>query len=95
MESLQGEELGDVWSRSEAVVVRFHEYFRACQEALSDALHARPHPNRGSATAHHVYRDFVTPQGELIGVGLSSDTGDPMKPKRPMAWLHSRSVGLV
>jgi hypothetical protein len=92
MKPLEGEELLDAWSRSEAVIRRYHDYFRACKDAVAKELDARPHPNRSSATPTHIYHDFETHDGELIGVGLSySDHVLTIKPKvyrdSPVAWL--------
>jgi hypothetical protein len=89
---LEGEELTDAWSRSQAIIERYHEYFRTCKDAIADALEAPPHPNRASAQATYVYQDFATVEGELIGVGLNySDHGFPITPKvyrnAPIVWL--------
>lgn len=64
---LPGDELSDLWSRSQAVIARFHDYFRACKDAIAVALDATPHSNRSSAQMTSIYQDFTTATGELIG----------------------------
>jgi hypothetical protein len=92
MKPLEGDELGDAWSRSQAVIIRFHSYFRACKDAVGTELGCKPLPNRSSAQPTYIYQDFETELGELIGVGLSlSDYGLPLTPKvyrhAPIVWL--------
>jgi hypothetical protein len=87
---LAGAELGDAWTRSETVIRRYLDYFRACRDAVAEALDATPHPNRSSATQSYVYQDFETKQGEFIGIGLwSSDkiwTSSKAHRKAPVVW---------
>ncbi len=87
MKPLEGDELVDAWSRSNVMIGRYHEYFRACQDSVAKALSAKPHSNRSSAAPGYIYQDFETLSGEFIAVGLSADRGDPTKPRAPMAWL--------
>lgn len=89
---LAGDELTDLWSRSQAVITRFHDYFRACKDAIADALGAKPHSNRSSAQMTYIYQDFVTTIGELIGVGLNYSDIDLTLPPHlyrdaPYVWL--------
>jgi hypothetical protein len=82
MKPLEGDELGNEWSRSQAIVRRYHDYFRACREAIAEALHAKPHSNRSSAQATYIYQDFETAEGELIAVCLNyTDREFPLTPK--------------
>ncbi len=95
---LAGDELTDLWSRSQAVVARFHDYFRACKDAIADALEATPHSNRSSAQMTYVYQDFRTATGELIGVGLNySDDDLTLSPQAyrhlPYVWLTIEASG--
>lgn len=88
---LAGEELRDAWSRSQALLSRFHDYFRACEHAIGQALEATPR-SRLTATQRYVYRDFETNNGELIGVGFEySDEELPIPPRTrrnvPIVWL--------
>jgi len=89
---LEDNELVDLWSRSQAVIGRYHEYFRACRDAIAEALGATPHANRSSAQATYIYQDFETVDGELIGVGFNySDHDISITPKvyrdAPIVWL--------
>lgn len=89
---LAGDELTDLWSRSQAVIARFHDYFRACKDAIAEALDAKPHYNRSSAQMTYVYQDFTTPTGELVGVGLNYSDDDLTLPPHayrdaPYVWL--------
>jgi hypothetical protein len=89
---LVGDELIHTWSNAEAVIRRYHDFFRACRDALSEALGATPHPNRSSSTQTYVYHDFKTQEDELIGVGLwcsDRDWSTPAHAKRNavVAWL--------
>ena len=34
--ALADDELTDLWRRSRAVIARFHDYFRACKDAIAD-----------------------------------------------------------
>jgi hypothetical protein len=82
MKPLEVDELGDEWSRSQVIVRRYHDYFRACREAIAEALEATPHSNRSSAQATYIYQDFETAEGELIAVGLNyTDREFPLTPK--------------
>lgn len=69
VEPLRGDELTDAWSRSRAVVERYHAYFRVCVEAIAEALQASP---QGSVHAGHasVWVNFLTAEGENITVAL-------------------------
>jgi hypothetical protein len=61
---LEGQELGDAWSRSWAVIERYHNYFRACTETIGEALQASPQWRAASAQATYVWLDFATAEGE-------------------------------
>lgn len=92
LKPLTGDELSDLWSRSQAVIARFHDYFRACKDAIADALDAKPHSNRYSAQMTYIYQDFTTTNGELIGVGLNYSDDDLTLPPQayraaPYVWL--------
>jgi len=74
------------------VIARFHDYFRACKDAIADALDTKPHSNRSSAQMTYVYQDFTTTTGELIDVGLNySDDDLTLSPQvyrdAPYVWL--------
>lgn len=92
MKPLAGDELKDLWSQSQEVIARFHDYFRACKEAIAEALEAKPHANRSSAQMTYIYQDFQTADGELIGVGLNYSDEDLVLPAdayrdAPYVWL--------
>lgn len=67
---LEGDELGDAWRRSSAVIERYHSYFRACTETIGAALQASPQGRSASAQATYIWLDFVTADGEKIAFGL-------------------------
>jgi hypothetical protein len=89
---LADDELTDLWSRSYLVIDRFHNYFRACKDAIAGALDAMPHSNRSSAQMPYIYQDFAMSSGELIGVGLNCSDGHLKLPPAayrdaPYVWL--------
>ena len=89
---LQGSELRDLWSQSEANIRRYHEYFRACKDAISEALMAPPLRNRTPSSQTYIYQEFKTAEKEQVTVGFHfSDRGLPIKPKiyrdAPIVWL--------
>jgi hypothetical protein len=95
---LEGDELLDAWSHSWAIIGRYHEYFRACKDAIAQTLEASPKQNRSSAKATYIYQDFETSDAELIGVGLHySDRELSPRPKiyrnAPILWLTIEADG--
>jgi hypothetical protein len=79
---LQADELLEMWSRGAAIIRRYHDFHRACRDAIADALHAQPHSNRSSAHATYIYQDFETAAGERICVGFNyTDREFPLTPK--------------
>ena len=89
---LEGAELRDLWSQSEAVIRRYHDYFSACKEAIARALDAPPLRNRMPSSQTYIYQEFETAEREIITVGLHfSDRGIPVTPRiyrdAPIVWL--------
>src|SRR5205085_2651140 len=73
---LVDDELTDAWVRSEMVIVRYHDFFRACVDAIADALGAETDLHRESSAPGYIWRGFKTKGGEFTAVGLnSSDIG--------------------
>lgn len=92
VEPLAEHELTDAWRRSVLVIEHFRAYFRGCQDALAEALHAQPATKRQPPSPQHVYCDFVTPSSEWIGVGIDCYDGEltpRAKPvqNKPIIWL--------
>lgn len=89
---LQGQELGDAWSRSWAVIERYHNYFRACTETIGEALQASPQWRAASTQATYIWLDFATAGGEKIVFALEdSDRATGIAPKlrrqAPIIWF--------
>jgi hypothetical protein len=89
---LGGEELADAWSRSWAVIERYHQYFRACTETISEALQASPQWRAASTQGTYIWLDFATAEGEKIVFGLEeSDRHTGISPKlhreAPIIWF--------
>jgi hypothetical protein len=93
MRPLSEAELGDVWSASRTVVVRYHEFFRACKSAIAEALDADVMPNSYSDHHDYVWQDFrLQPDRERLLVGIwHTDQGVPLKPavyrNAPIVWI--------
>lgn len=86
---LEAEELVDLWNRSDAVIQRYHDYFRACKDELGKALGSSQKSNHTPSKQSYIYQEFVTPEGELITIGFeSSDKGLVARPRRsPTVWF--------
>jgi hypothetical protein len=63
---LQGDELTDAWSRSWAVIERYHAYFRACVETIAEELQATPQWRAASTQSTYAFLEFLTLEGEKI-----------------------------
>jgi hypothetical protein len=89
---LVGQELGDAWNRSWAVIERYHKYFRACVETIGKELQATPQWRSNSTQASYVYLDFASAEGEKFLFGLEdSDRQTGISPKlhreAPIIWF--------
>lgn len=86
---LEADELVDLWSRSDTLIRRFHDYFRACKDDIGKAMRSSPKSNRTPSAQSYIYQEFATAAGELITVGFeSSDTGLVRRPLRsPTLWF--------
>jgi hypothetical protein len=77
--ALTDDELGELWSRSEAVIRRYHDYFRVCVEQIGAALGASPVSGNLPSSLKYIYKEYETSEGERIVFGLEfSDREIPM-----------------
>jgi len=95
MKPLTGSELGTAWSESRTVVRRYHEFFRACQSAIADALGATPVSNSKSEHFDYIWQDFLRADGTRLVVGIwYTDEGVPIKPPvytgAPIVWMAAQ-----
>jgi len=89
---LEAQELGDAWSRSWAVIERYHNYFRASIDTVGAALIASPQWRAASTQATYIFLDFATADGERIVFALEdSDRQTGISPKlhreAPIIWF--------
>jgi hypothetical protein len=93
VQPLASSELADDWSKSQAIIDHYHDFFRACKDTASEALGgALAHRNRSSFQRTYVYQDFVTDREELIGLGFGYSDYDLELPKahrrgHPYLWI--------
>ncbi len=92
MKELAGDELGDAWSKSRAVIIRYHDFFRACKAAIAEQLGGEASSNSRSASVDYTWQDFLLPSGVRVVVGIwYTDEGVPLKPPvykdAPIVWM--------
>ena len=93
VQPLASSELADGWSKSQAIIDHYHDFFRACKDTASEAFGgALAHRNRSSFQRTYVYQDFVTDREELIGLGFGYSDHDLDLPKaqrrdHPYLWI--------
>jgi hypothetical protein len=83
-------DLGERWADSWGVVRRYGEFFRACTEAIAEALGATAFPNRWSVRGDIAYQDFGLPDTSQVAVGIfHTDEREPGSPRSrsPIVWV--------
>ncbi len=96
MQPLSAAEFGDVWNSSRAVVVRYHEFFRACKSAIAESLGAEIIPNSSSEHYEYTWQDYRLVNRERLVIGIwYTDEGVPIKPavytKAPIVWMAAEA----
>jgi hypothetical protein len=80
-----------LWRDARITVTRFHEFFRACVEAIGAGLGAKPSSNSWSKNEGYIWQDFVYDDGCRVVIGIQ-DSDERRVPKAlaretPLLWM--------